>query len=230
MKVAVIIPAAGAGKRMAREVPKQFLELSSCPILVHTLTVFEHWAGAESVVVVVPEDEQDRVAGWVDDYQLKKITQIVCGGPRRQDSVYNGLRALRQEVDIVLVHDGVRPLISTLVLDNCVKAVSNTGAAIAAVPLKDTIKEIADDKMVIKTLDRNRLWAVQTPQGFRKEILMRAMEQAAQDSFTGTDEASLVERLKIPITIVEGCYENIKITTAEDLLLAETFLNARKKG
>jgi 2-C-methyl-D-erythritol 4-phosphate cytidylyltransferase len=230
MKVAVIIPAAGAGKRMRGEIPKQFMELNSRPMLVHTLTVFEHWAGAESVVVVVPENEQDRVAGWTEDYQLKKIIQIVCGGPRRQDSVYNGLRALRQEIDIVLVHDGVRPMISTSILDNCAEAVSNTGAAIAAVPIKDTIKEIADDKMVIRTLDRNRLWAVQTPQGFRKEILMRAMEQAAKDSFTGTDEASLVERLKIPITVVEGCYKNIKITTAEDLLLAETFLKARKNS
>ena len=185
--------------------------------------MFENWSGADEVIVVTPENYEGLVAKWVDSYQLKKVRQIVCGGARRQDSVYNGLKAVGQEIDIVLVHDGVRPLVTPQILQCCAETASRTGAAIAAVPVKDTIKE-ANDKTVIRTLNRNRLWAVQTPQGFKKDILIKAMEQAKQDSFTGTDEASLVERVNIPVTIVEGSYENIKITTPEDLLIAEIFL------
>lgn len=230
MRIAAIIPAAGAGTRMEGDIPKQFMELDSRPILITTLTVFENWSGVDEVIVAVPANEQERMSEWVDRYNLGKISQIVSGGPRRQDSVYNGLKTVGEEVDIVLVHDGVRPLVTPQILQSCAEKASHTGAAIAAVPIKDTVKEAGDEKTVLRTLDRGRLWSVQTPQGFRREILVKAMEQAARDSFTGTDEASLVERLDIPVSIIEGSYENIKITTPEDLLLAKFIINTRRAG
>jgi 2-C-methyl-D-erythritol 4-phosphate cytidylyltransferase len=213
---------------MEGDVPKQFMELDSRPILVSTLEVFESWQGVDEIIVVVPANEQDRVAEWTEKY--RKVTQIVSGGPRRQDSVYNGLKAVGDEIDIVIVHDGVRPLVTPQILQNCAEVASRTGAAIAAVPIKDTVKEAGDKKTALRTLDRGRLWSVQTPQAFSREILMQAMEKAAQDSFTGTDEASLVERLNIPVSIVEGSYENIKITTPEDILFAKLILSARGNG
>ena len=230
MRRSAIIPAAGSGTRMEGDIPKQFMELDSRPILAWTLEVFESWQGVDEIVVVVPANQEDRVAELVDTYRLKKVTQVVSGGPRRQDSVYNGLMAVGDEIDIVIVHDGVRPLVTPQILQSCAEVASRTGAAIAAVPIKDTIKEAGDDKTVLKTLDRGRLWSVQTPQAFSREILIKAMEQANQDSFTGTDEASLVERLNVPVSIVEGSYENIKITTPEDLLLAKFILNTRRSG
>ncbi len=225
MRIAAIIPAAGAGRRMEGDIPKQFMELDSRPILVWTLEVFESWQGVDEIIVVVPSNQEDRVAEW-DTY--RKVTQIVSGGPRRQDSVYNGLKTVGDEIDIVIVHDGVRPLVTSQILQSCAEEASRTGAAIAAVPIKDTVKKAGDDKTVLKTLDREHLWSVQTPQAFSREILLKAMEQATQDSFTGTDEASLVERMNVPVSIVEGSYENIKITTPEDLLLAKFILSARK--
>ena len=228
MKIAAIIPAAGSGTRMEIDVPKQFLELDSRPILVHTLTVFENWPGVDEVIVVVPTDEQQRISEWINKYILKKPCRVVCGGSRRQDSVYNGLKIVGEDVGIVMVHDGVRPLVTPQILQSCAEEAYHTGAAIAAVRMKDTIKEAGEEKTVLKTLDRNRLWSVQTPQAFKREILTKAMQQAAQDSFTGTDEASLVERLDVPVSIVEGSYENIKITTPEDLLLAKFILSARR--
>jgi 2-C-methyl-D-erythritol 4-phosphate cytidylyltransferase len=225
MRIAAIIPAAGVGTRMGGNIPKQFLKLGSHPLLIHTLAVFESWSGVEKIIVVIPEKERNRITEWVDRYNLKKVHRIVSGGPRRQDSVYNGLKAVGQEIDIVLIHDGVRPLVTSQLLEKCAETADHTGTAIAAIPIKDTVKEVGENKIILRTLDRNRLWAAQTPQGFRREILMKAMEQAIRDSFIGTDEASLVERLNIPVTMVEGSHQNIKITTPEDLFFAEAIMN-----
>jgi len=213
---------------MEGKIPKQFMELNSCPILVHTLRVFENSPVVDKIVLAIPAKEQQQVTTWIDQYKLRKSFRIVRGGPRRQDSVYNGLRAIGEEIDIVLVHDGVRPLVTPRIIEACAKEAIRTGAAITAVPVKDTIKETKDGRTVFQTLDRDRLWAVQTPQGFRKEILERAMEKAVKEYFIGTDEASLVERLNVPVSIIEGSYENIKITTPADLLFAESTLKIRK--
>lgn len=225
-KTVAIIPSAGLGRRMG-SLKKNFLRLLGRPVLAHTLAAFESSPSIDGIIIAVaPSDVDICRSGIVERFGLRKIIDVIEGGAERQDSVANGL--IRAEgFDITVVHDGARPLITTEIIEAVVKAAVLEGAAIAAVPVKDTIKEAADGK-IKRTIDRASLVSVQTPQAFRTAILRRAFEKARSDGFYGTDESSLVERLGEEVAVVRGSYENIKITTPEDMAFAESVLRARQ--
>lgn len=235
--VVALIPAAGQGKRMGNQVNKQFLCLAGLPILVHTLTVFERHPRIDAIVLVCREEEQDFCRKEiVEKFNLKKVVAVVAGGDERQQSVYNGLQALPPDTELVVVHDGARPFVSAEVIDRTLEGAFEAlergacAAAIAAVPVKDTIKEAGPGGVVAGTPDRTRLWQVQTPQVFAAGLLREAHDQARRDGFAGTDDGALVEHLGRPVQLVPGTYENIKITTAEDLAIGEAILKRRSTG
>ena len=230
MKVTAIITAAGKGKRMLHSVPKHFIRLEDKPVLAHTLDVFERCPDVNQVLVVSRSGEEDYcLKEVVEKYGYKKVLKIVIGGDRRQDSVYNGIKELDEDTDIVLVHDGVRPFVSQNTLSEAIKLAIFADGVVTAVPVKDTIKYVGDDGIIRATPDRSSLWHAQTPQVFKRRILEEAYVRAYNDKYTGTDESSLVERLGYKVKIVEGTADNIKITTKEDLLFAEVILMMHKK-
>jgi 2-C-methyl-D-erythritol 4-phosphate cytidylyltransferase len=230
-RIAAVIPAAGLGRRMGSSIPKQFLMLDGIPVLVHTLKVFESSPWIHEICLVVPSGMEARCRSeWIEPYGLKKIVRIVPGGETRQASVYEGLLKTSPEVATVVVHDGVRPFISAELLHRVIEAVGEKGGAIAAVPLKDTPKEVGEDGFVRSTPDRARLYLAQTPQVFPRKVLMEAYQRAYADGVNSTDDSALVERLGYPVRIVEGAWDNIKITTASDLPLAEKILELRRDG
>lgn len=230
MKVTAIITAAGKGKRMLHSVPKHFIRLEDKPVLAYTLDVFERCPDVNQVLVVSRSGEEDYcLKEVVEKYGYKKVLKIVIGGDRRQDSVYNGIKELDEDTDIVLVHDGVRPFVSQNTLSEAIKLAIFADGVVTAVPVKDTIKYVGDDGIIRATPDRSSLWHAQTPQVFKRRILEEAYVRAYNDKYTGTDESSLVERLGYKVKIVEGTVDNIKITTKEDLLFAEVILMMHKK-
>jgi 2-C-methyl-D-erythritol 4-phosphate cytidylyltransferase/2-C-methyl-D-erythritol 2,4-cyclodiphosphate synthase len=203
--------------------PKQYHLLAGVPILVHTVRAFIHNDHINRLVVVVPEDWIERTKSLFDRYAVNVANLIiVAGGKRRQDSVQAGLRALDDDTAIVLVHDGARPLVSREIIDRCYFAALQDGAGIAAVPVKDTLKRGDNTGRVTATIDRTSLWQAQTPQAVRKELLERAYRLNGLAEVT--DEASLLEKASIPVTLVDGAETNIKITRPEDLLLAEKIM------
>lgn len=222
--VTVVFPAAGRGKRMQAGMNKVFMDLAGLPILVRTLLKFSACEAVDKLVVVVAKAEVAFVQRILQLVPGLKPWQVTAGGSERQYSVLNGIRCAGTEAEIILVHDAARPLISKETILAVIEAAKEHGGAIAAVPAKNTIKLCNDQHQVVETPDRSKLWEVQTPQGFQREILLRANAQAEQDNFLGTDDASLVERLGEPVYIVESDYRNIKITTPEDILIAEAFL------
>jgi 2-C-methyl-D-erythritol 4-phosphate cytidylyltransferase len=228
MNVSVLIPAAGHGRRMGGSLSKPYLEVAGRPILAHTLSLFQQHAQIDQIYLVVSAEAIEHCRREiVERFAFSKVKGLVVGGAERQASVYLGLQACAaSDDDLILVHDGVRPLATAACIDRLLPVVARTGAAVVAVPVKDTIKEVAAG-LVLGTPERARLWQVQTPQGFRAELLRRAHQQALSDGFLGTDDAALVEHLGEAVAVVEGDYRNIKITTADDLLLAHTFLTAR---
>jgi len=230
MKVTAIITAAGKGKRMLHSVPKHFIRLEDKPVLAYTLDVFERCPDVNQVLVVSRSGEEDYcLKEVVEKYGYKKVLKIVIGGDRRQDSVYNGIKELDEDTDIVLVHDGVRPFVSQNTLSEAIKLAIFADGVVTAVPVKDTIKYVGDDGIIRATPDRSSLWHAQTPQVFKRRILEEAYVRAYNDKYSGTDESSLVERLGYKVKIVEGTADNIKITTKEDLLFAEVILMMHKK-
>lgn len=219
-RTSAIIVAAGAGKRFGER--KQFAYLRGKPVLEWTLERFEAHGEVDAVVLVLP-DEQD-----LKHYRLRyvKIVGIVRGGERRQDSVWQGFRLLDGEApEIVLVHDGARPLVGADLISRIIAAARAGGAAVPVLPLEDTIKEIREGR-VAGTVDRTLLARTQTPQGFRYEVMKKAMDAARRDRFYGTDEAALAERLGIPVAAIPGDPRNIKITTPTDLTIAEALIGA----
>lgn len=229
MPYQVIIPAAGQGKRMGAGKNKLLLTLEGVPVLIHTLKVFEADAECSGIILPIHPDDEAEFKSLLKDYGIHKVSSLIIGGKERQDSVYNGLKALGSFNGVVLVHDAARPFIKAETIHALVEAASKEGGAIVAVPVKDTIKK-AVNSQVIETVERSSLWAVQTPQAFRVSILLEAHNKAASEQFTGTDESSLVERLPHPVAIIEGDYDNIKLTTPEDLYFAEAILRKRKES
>lgn len=225
-RVAALVVAAGSGKRMgAGDIPKQFLPLASLPILAHTLARFESFHCLSHVTLVTrPEDVEKCWSDLVHKYHFKKVQSIVPGGMTRQDSVYQGLQNLDSETEIVVIHDGVRIFITEEMVAESIQEARKYGAAVVAVPVKDTVKQVSEDGFVAQTLDRHGLWTVQTPQTFRYPLIRSAYEKACEDGFYGTDDAMLLERLGFKVKVVLGTYRNIKITTPEDLVLAEMIL------
>jgi 2-C-methyl-D-erythritol 4-phosphate cytidylyltransferase len=226
VRVAAVIAAAGRSARMGQGTPKVLLSLHQVPVIVRSILSFHHASLVEDIVVVATEASIDRVRELVAKYGLGKVSAVVAGGLKRQQSVALGLQALRR-CDVVLVHDGARPLVTADIIERVVEAAVEHGAAVPAVPVRDTIKRVDGDR-VVETLNRDELRAVQTPQGFRYELLVQAHERAREEGFYGTDDATLVERLGHPVAVVPGSPENLKITTPEDLLLAEALLQWRE--
>jgi len=226
VQVTAIIPAAGRGHRAGGGENKLLLPLAGCPLLVHTLRAFENCGAVGVVVVVVHPEDQKRLSAWPQTYRLGKIRRFVTGGPKRQDSVRCGLESMDWECEVVVVHDGARPLVRPELIARTVEVAAREGSAVAAVPVTDTIKWSEDGRQVERTLDREKLWAVQTPQTFQHALLRAAHAQAAADGYQGTDEAALVEHLGQPVVLVPGDRSNLKITTAEDFAIATTFLQS----
>jgi len=224
--VGAIIPAAGFGTRMGTDIPKQFLELAGEPILVRTIRIFLEHPSICPVVVVLPaehlESGREQLLPAFDD-QLQQQLIFTPGSDTRQQSVHNGLSALPAAVEGVLVHDGARPMVTVEVIDRCIEGIKAHGAVIAAVPVKDTLKEV-DQSSILSTVDRSGLWQAQTPQAMRRKLLEQAFLHAEATRFIGTDEASLLEHAGIPVSVVEGSEQNIKITRPEDLAVASGLL------
>lgn len=226
MPYKVIILAAGQGKRMGAGKNKLFLELNGKPVLIHTLNVFQQDEQCEGIILAIhPRDEQE-YRELFTQYKIDKVLAMIPGGKERQDSVYNTLITFKSE-EIVLVHDAARPFIDHTTIHRLVDVALETDAAIVAVPVKDTIKRVRLDE-IVDTVERSSLWAAQTPQAFRMSLLNEAHQKAKQDQFIGTDDASLVERLHKKVSIVEGTYDNIKLTTPEDLYFAEAIIRKRQ--
>ena len=229
--VTVIFPAAGLSRRMKNSLGnvtnKNFLEIGGESVLLRTLKTFSKSARITNFIVVVAKDEIEDAEKILSSEKNLKSWQIVEGGSERQFSIANGLKFIPQNTEIILVHDAARPLVTLQTVEKVIDAAEKFGGAIAAVPAKNTIKFIDAENFVKNTPPRSELVEVQTPQGFRKEILLRAYKKAEEENFLGTDDASLVERLGEKIKIVESDYKNIKITTPEDIKIAESFLQKK---
>ncbi len=226
-KVASIIAAAGKGSRLGGSISKQYRNLRGRPLLAHTINIFENLTAVKEIIIVARKDELNLCNKLITSEGFNKVSAVVSGGSWRQDSVYRGFKALSSSTDFVVVHDGARPLLTYDIFNRVLDAAVEYGAAVPAVPVKDTIKISDDESFVKSTLDRTRLRAVQTPQIFRYGILYEAYRLARQ-KWAATDEAFLVEAAGYRVKMVTGDYENIKITTQEDLLLAEIILERRK--
>ncbi len=238
MKVIVIIPAAGLGTRMAgpatgKAPAKQFTELNGIPVLIHTLRKFADTPAISEIVIALRKHEAETFADRLKQERIVKPVRIVEGGEHRQESVSNALAAITAaNDDLVLVHDAVRPFVDREVIGNVIDAAAKHGAAIAAVPAVDTIKQVdrtSEGAVVNATIPREHIVLVQTPQGFRFGVLKQAFDEARHDGFVGTDEASVVERMGHPVAVVMGSPKNIKITTPADLELAEFYAGQEAK-
>ena len=228
MKVSAIIAAAGTGKRMGGNVPKQYLELAGRPVICHTLDCIRDARWIDSVVVVVEpgrESSFKREILEVEGYPGAWL--VTAGGSFRQESVAKGLSMVPAECDVVLVHDGVRPFVTPEIMERASEVAFRDGACIVAARVKETIKRANAEGRIEETVDRDGLWGAQTPQCFRRELLISAMERARRENFVGTDESSIVERVGARVTVLEGDSRNIKITTPDDLSVAEALLRNR---
>lgn len=226
--LSMIVAAAGRSERFGVGDNKVFLSLGSKPILAYTLDMVEESPAVQEVVVVTREEDLERCTRLVQERGYGKIKKIVPGGEERQDSIAAGLGEIAMEAELVAVHDGARPFITSDLLKKVIETARSTGAAVAAIPVKDTIKQARPDRTVARTFERQYLWSVQTPQVFRRDWLAEAYHYAAAIDRRATDDATLVEMLGKPVTIVVGDERNIKITTPGDLLLAEAFLGGER--
>ncbi len=222
MKTVAIITAAGYGKRMGQ--PKQFIEIGGRPILEWTLAVFENTKVIDEIILVVNAENVERAK----KIKFSKLKQVVAGGSERQNSVYNGLKALPEDAEIVAIHDGARPFVTSEIIEKAVSEVKNHGAVVVGVPVRDTIKQVESRKLRVEsTLDRDKMWAAQTPQVFKKDLILRAYLEG-NNKHKVTDDAMLVEKLGGSVKMVMGSYRNIKITSPDDLKVAEKILEESK--
>lgn len=225
MEADAIIVSAGKGQRFMAGRKKQFFSLGGRPLLAYTLAPFEASPLVRSILLVVGKEDMDYCRREIiEAFQYRKITQIVPGGQERQDSVRNGLEALPPDSALVVIHDGVRPFVTQEMIEESIRSAIRFGAAIVAIPVKDTIKMAHPEGTVKKTLEREFLYQAQTPQAFRTDLIKEAYQKAKEEGYFGTDDATLVERLGRKVHLLPGLSTNIKITTLEDLLLAELLL------
>lgn len=228
MTRAALVTAGGHGTRMGSDVPKQYLALCGIPILARTLMAFELHPMIDTIAVTVPSgDESYCRTHVVSPYNLKKVRCIVPGGDTRQQSVCNGLEALI-DTGLVAIHDGVRPLVTAETISATIRAAESSGASVACVPVSDTVKRIRGEHL--ETVSRADLWLAHTPQTFKTSLILDAHRKAERDHFSGTDDASLIERMGRPVTIVHDSSTNLKITTADDLELAEMLIRNSPSG
>lgn len=217
MKIAAIIASAGQSRRMGGKINKQFIEINGLPLLAHTLKAFQNSPQIDQIIIAIESNNIDLCQNEiVNKFNISKVLKIVPGGKERQDSIYNAIKELPDDIEYVLIHDGARPMVTQEIIHRVIEEVKINKAVITAVPVKDTIKEIKND-IIVSTLNRANLVSVQTPQAFEINIIKRAYDEAYKNNFLGTDDAMLVERLGIPIRVVMGSYSNIKVTTPEDM-------------
>lgn len=210
---------------MGGEIPKQYLSLAGIPILAHTLSAFQRSPLVDEIILVVPGGDVAEVRrDVVERYDFSRVSLVIAGGRERQDSVRNALVYVRDEHEIILVHDGVRPFVTGALIERAVAGAKAFGAVTVGVPVRDTVKAVDAAGRVVKTVLREGLWLTQTPQAFRREVILAAYERAAADGFYGTDDASLVERMGIPVRMIPGDADNIKVTTPEDLERGERMI------
>ncbi len=229
MKAVAVIPAGGQGRRLGSQSPKQYIDIAGTPLIVHTLRKFDpaHGAGY-GIIIPVPAADIDFVnEEIVARYGIRGVIAVLAGGRERQDSVRAGLEAVPADAEIVAVHDAVRPFVSAEMIRKVIEEAARSSAATLGVPVKDTVKKVDGGNSVTGTVDRTGLWLTQTPQAFRRAVIMEAYRRAYDDGIYATDDASLVERIGVTVKMVPGSYENIKITTADDLYFAE-FLMKRE--
>ncbi len=234
MKAAVLIPAAGMGSRMGSTVSKQYLELAGKPILAHTLSIFDSHPLVDVIYPIVPASDFEYCQKQIlEPFGFQKVKRLIAGGAERQDSVRNGLDALAEDGYTeaqrpVLIHDGARPLFPAELLAGVLECIDQQGACIVGVPVKDTIKTVTDG-VITASPERQLLWQAQTPQGACYSVLREAFNQAAVSQFRGTDDASLLENIGKKVYMVTGDYRNIKVTTPEDLVIANALLDSMGK-
>lgn len=227
MSVAVIIPAAGSGTRFGGTMPKQYLPLRAMPVIARTIGVFAHIPEISAIVVAVNDVMSDYASQLIEDFYPRRVI-LTAGGSERQESIYKALQhPALEHADIVLVHDAVRPFVSTRLVRAVIDAATEHGAAVPALTPKETIKQLTREGFVEQTYNRAMLGSVQTPQGFQRQLLLDAYREAMLDKFTGTDDASLVEYIGYPVKVVPGEEDNIKITTQRDFQVAELILGER---
>ncbi len=227
MSVSIIVPAAGKGSRMNTSAAKQFLTLRGIPVIVHLLKRIDMLDEVSGIIVALHEKELDNFNKIIKNTAVTKRVRTVTGGNTRQESVRAALNLVDAGSELVMVHDAARPLVTPAILRDAIAKTKELGATAAAVPVKDTIKEV-EGGVVTKTLDRSRLYAIQTPQTFLYEIITQAHENAVKNGITGTDDAALVEKNAQKVFVISGSYDNIKITTNEDIDLAESILHKQR--
>ena len=226
-KIGVVIPAAGQGRRMNGQ-QKLFLDILGKPVITYTLRMFDQSPIIDFITVVTSAEYIDKIRELVKNENFEKITRIVEGGNQRQDSVWNGLQEIANDSpDIIVVHDGARPFVDNDIISRAVESADLSGAAIAAVPAKDTIKLADSNNIVTNTLERDHTWLIQTPQASWFDLMFDAFQKAMKENYYSTDESSLLERYGVKVKIVQGSYENIKITTLEDIDIAQSIAKRR---
>ncbi|HOP86329.1 MAG TPA: 2-C-methyl-D-erythritol 4-phosphate cytidylyltransferase [Syntrophorhabdaceae bacterium] len=226
MRIIAIVLAGGAGKRMGAPTNKQFLLLDNKPIIAHTLQVFEECKPVDGVYLVVNQKDLPVIQEEIlEQYRFNKVIKLVIGGRLRQDSVKNGLDAIENPCDIVIIHDGARPFITPSFIEKGIYLMEMFDAIIPALPVKETIKVISKEGFVLKTLDRDSLWQVQTPQTFKYELIVKAYREGMAKKLYGYDDATFIESIGKKIKVIEGSPYNIKITTPEDLIMARGILS-----
>jgi 2-C-methyl-D-erythritol 4-phosphate cytidylyltransferase len=229
MTTHAVIVSAGKGKRMNRATPKQYLPLQGIPVLVHTLLTFNQIPEVDNIILVIPFNDVSFCRNQLlSGLKLDKPVTVIAGGERRQDSAMNGILAIDDMDGIVVIHDGVRPLVHAKLISRCIKGADIHGACILGIPLQDTLKTVDQHGRVQKTLLREDMWLAQTPQAFKYKLIREAHETAQKEGFEATDDASLLERMGIPVQVIAGSKHNLKITTQEDLKLADAILTHRK--
>ena len=228
MKAVAVIPAAGEGKRIGTGISKPYLLLGNKPILAHTLEIFEKCDFIGEIIVVTNKSDKELCRSILQKYGLRKVKEMVSGGARRSHSVCRGLKRVKSNCDIVVIHDGVRPFITRGMIRRSVEGAKRYGACVVGVPAIDTIKRSKEGGFVEKTLKRRGLWLIQTPQTFKYKLLLESYLRAEKNGFVGaTDDSSLVEKMGHRVKLIKGSYDNFKITTPQDLLAAEVVLKHR---
>lgn len=222
-----VIVAGGKGLRMGMNQNKQFIPLQEREVIAHTISVFEASDCIQEVILVTAEDNMEQMKALSLQYDWRKVRKIVVGGAERQDSVWCGLQELEAESEIVLIHDGARPFVTQSMIKESIEQAKEMGACVVGMPVKDTIKVCDGKQMVLDTPNRQTLWQTQTPQTFQKELIQKAYAYAREQNYQGTDDSSLVEYLGEAVLMIQGSYDNIKITTRDDLLIAMKILEER---
>ena len=223
----VIIVAAGSGKRMQRNINKQFIKLNEKEIIAHTIDAFYKNENINEIIVCIKKEEEEFFKKEIIQKNDFKNIKIAYGGKERQDSIYNGLKSVNKKCKIVLIHDGARPFVDNRIIEESISVAKEKKAVVVGVPVKDTIKIVVDGN-ITDTPNRDNLWSAQTPQTFDYELITKAYDEAYKENYYGTDDSMLVENIGQEVTMIMGSYENIKITSPEDLNIGEQILSLRK--